>query len=396
MKHNQAKYFVGYVTIIIKGKHIEEVLQAFIDLGYPIWDITLQDGACYATIYRHHFPYLERLVLNKKVTIDKVKSKGGTIFLQNIFQKKQWILSLFICIVLLFLLGNTAWKVEINGVSVHLEDEMKKTLSESGLYQGAWTYNLTSLDQLEDRLLNDVPELLYVGIQKSGTTYQIEAIEKKLEKEITQPNSNQLIAGKSGIIQKMDVKSGNPVVGRNDFVEKGDLLVTNEVGISEETEEEQDEAVKKIPVEGKVFANTWYDIEVTASLEPNFDKLTGEKTTRYQLQLDDKSLPIWGFGRSPYKQNVINEDVKSLQLWKWKLPIDLIEQNIYEYESDPLKRSEEETKERVIEYVINHLQIKLGQDIQILKYYVLHESVESGKVNMNIYFSLLENIATSK
>lgn len=74
----------------------------------------------------------------------------------------------------------------------------------------------------------------------------------------------------------------------------------------------------------------------------------------------------------------------------------MIEQTIYEYNDQQLQRTLPETKEAVIKHVDNHLKTTLGQDTEILKYYVLHESVENGKVNMNIYLSVLENIAIEK
>lgn len=79
----------------------------------------------------------------------------------------------------IYLFANTnSLKVEINGVSIHLEDKIKEHLSELGLYQGAWTYNLASLDVIQDQVLHDMPELLYLGIEKQGVTYHVDALEK--------------------------------------------------------------------------------------------------------------------------------------------------------------------------------------------------------------------------
>jgi len=396
MNHKQGKYVIGYMTIKIEGKHPEQLLQEFIDSGYPAWDIIFETKTTYrATIYLHHFRIIEQLASKKDLIIMKEKARGGATFFRALLRRKELLISLLISAIVLFMLANTAWKVEIKGVSVHIEDRIEQKLSEHGLYQGSWTYHLNSLDIIQDQLLHEIPELLYLGIQKNGTSYYVEAVEKKTEKELIDHSAQQLVAKKDGVIQKTFIKSGVPVVERNEFVKKGDILVTNEVETVEDEEEEDSNSVK-IPVEGKVFANTWYNIQVAASLQPANEKLTGEKTIRYQLQLAKKSLPIWGFGQPPYKQNVINEDVKPLHLWKWELPVEIVQQNIYEYDSHALERSVEATKEMMIQHIIENLQLKLGQDIEIVKYYILHESVENGKVKMNIYFSLLENIATAK
>ena len=397
MKHQSGKYVIGYVTVIIKGKHPEQLLQSFMEGGYPVWDITYENQTTYrASIYRHHLEILNKLASKSDMTIITEKEKGGgTVFLA-LLKRKELFIALFISAIVLFVLANTAWKVEIKGVSVHIEERIEQKLLEHGLYSGAWIYQLESLDRIQEQMLHEIPELLYIGIQKNGTSYVIEAIEKKTEKQQTEQTARQLIAKKDGIIQKMFIKSGVPVVEINDFVKKGDILVTNEVKTKENEEDEEDAESVNIAVDGKVFANTWYNVDVVASLKPANDKLTGEKTTRYQLQLNERLMPIWGFGAPPYKQNVINEDTKPLHLWKWKLPVEIVQQNIFEYDSHALERSVEETKELAVQHVKENLKTTLGQDIEIVKYYVLHETEENGKVKMNIYISILENIATAK
>src|SRR5690606_40984277 len=91
-----------------------------------------------------------------------------------------------------------------------LEDKLEKQLASYGLYEGAWIYSHESLDIVQHQLLNDVPELLYVGIEKKGTTYTIDAVEKLVVKEEEELAPQHLIAGKNGIIQKMFIKKGSP------------------------------------------------------------------------------------------------------------------------------------------------------------------------------------------
>src|SRR5699024_9263970 len=106
----------------------------------------------------------------------KVKHKGGLQFLQYVKQKKAVFISLFICTILLFLLLNTAWKIQINGVSTHLEDKIKIQLADKGLYQGSWVRQLSPLETLQEEILHELPELLYIGIRRQGVVYDIKAI----------------------------------------------------------------------------------------------------------------------------------------------------------------------------------------------------------------------------
>src|SRR5699024_3890896 len=390
----QTKYIFGYTVLVVEGNGIEKVLQACIDQGYPIWDVTRKEKSVYRiTIFRQHVTYITNLLENHGMTIIKVTNKGGLQFLQYIKQRKTLFIALFICTVLLFLLMNTAWKIQINGVSTHLEDKINTQLADKGLYQGAWVRQLPPLEKLQEELLHELPELLYVGIRKQGVFYHIEAIEKKIETPLQSSDAKQLVAKKSGIIEKMFISSGQSLVERNDFVKKGDILVSNEIEV-----EESDEKKKKktVPVRGNVYANTWYDVEVNASLESTQQKLTGEQTKSYRLQVKNKSFPIWGFGQPKFKQNMIYEDSKALQLWKWRLPVEIVEETRYEYKGASNQYEKEEAKEKALNHAEKVLRTKIGQDMEILEYYVLHEREESGKVKMNIYFSVLEDIAMIK
>lgn len=394
MRHQQTKYIVGYTVLVVEGKGIESVLQACIDQGYSVWDVMKEDKLIYRiTIFRKHATYITNLIEYHGMTILKVKHKGGLQFLQYVKQKKAVFISLFICTILLFLLMNTAWKIQINGVSTHLEDKIKTQLEDKGLYQGAWVRQLPPLETLQEEILHELPELLYVGIRRQGVFYHIEAIEKKIENPLQTKNAKQLVAKKSGIIEKMFISSGQSLVERNDFVKKGDILVSNEIEVEES---EENEKKKTVPVRGNVYANTWYDVEVNASLESAQQKLTGEQTKSYRLQFKNQTFPIWGFGQPKFKQNMIHEDSKALQLWKWRLPIKIVEETRYEYKGDAHQYQVEEAKEKALKHAEKVLRTKIGQDMEVLEYYVLHEREENGKVKMNIYFSVLEDIAMLK
>src|SRR5699024_11118113 len=158
---------------------------------------------------------------------------------------------------------------------------------------------------------------------------------------------------------KMFIRSGQSLVERNDFVKKGDILVSIEIEVEES---EENEKKKTVPVRGNVYANTWYDVEVNASLESVKQKLTGEQTKSYSLQFKNQTFPIWRFGQPKIKQNMIHEDSKSLQLWKWRLPIKIVEETRYEYKGDAHQYQVEEAKEKALKHAEKVLRTKIGQD----------------------------------
>src|SRR5699024_9891540 len=107
--------------------------------------------------------------------------------------------------------------------------------------------NLDTLDNMQRDLLHQIPELLYIGIVKNGTTYHIDAVEKMEEKKSrVLPNQN-LVATKDGVIKKLFIKNGMVKVAVNDVVEKGDILVSGTI-LTDENEDSKRQ--KEVAAEG--------------------------------------------------------------------------------------------------------------------------------------------------
>lgn len=404
MKRIQGKNIVGYMTIYVKGKNPEAFFQMCAAANIPVWDIKKQKKtACSGHIYLHHFKKVKAIAQNSHYDVKIKDQKGSIIQLMKLWKRKEVILSIILCSVIIFFLSNIIWKVEIEGVSTDVEKKLNNTLRAVGLYEGGWIFSLDTLDIVQQQVLNDVPELLYIGIEKKGTTYTVDAVEKLEVKEENPLPNQHLVATKNGIIEKMFIKKGSPTVNINDYVKQGDLLVSGVIEDEETDDKEEDEEDKEngtdgkiTSAEGKVYANTWYEVTVTSSLYHYEEKLSGDNMNKYSLHLFNKEIPIWGFKKVPFEHTFEEKEKKPIYLLKWKIPLSITKKTIYDKESFTQIRSEEEAKEIAIEQVKNDLHIKLGSDVEILKYYVLHESVDNGKVKLNLYVSVLENIAKGK
>src|SRR5699024_12071469 len=96
--------------------------------------------------------------------------------------------------------------------------------------------------------------------------------EKQQAKRIQDLPNTQLVASKNGENERKFVKKGVGKVAVNDIVEKGDLLVSGEIEKEAEEEEDKDkneddkEQLQKVAAEGEVYANTWYEMDVTSPL----------------------------------------------------------------------------------------------------------------------------------
>lgn len=390
MKHIQGTFFTGYVTISIKGKNPELFFQYCIDQGITVWDIKKEsENVCKGNVKLSDIDILKDIKRRTSYKVTFLNKKGLSFLLKQFTRKKEVVLGLLLSVMLIFFLSNIIWEVRIIGVPKDIEEKISKQLTEYGIHQGAWTFTLDSPSEVQQQLVNDVPELLWVGVHQKGTSYVLEGVEKTIVKEEEVQGPRNLVATKKGVIQKMYVSKGLPKVQVNDYVEPGQVLVSGKLNFDDS---EEDKKYELVAADGEIIAKTWYETEVTVPLEANHELLTGNRESKYHLSINEFELPVWGFS-SPDFNEIHRERVeKDLYFLKWKLPVKIIETILSEKRYNKVERSKEEAIDVGIEQAKNELMLQLGPDAKIVSEKILHETIENGKVKLILYMAVEENI----
>ncbi|GAA0443094.1 sporulation protein YqfD [Lentibacillus halophilus] len=402
MKHIQGSFITGSVTVRVEGLRPELFFQQCTNKGIAVWNITKKsDDVCTGNIKLQDVSGLRKLKRGTNYKLTFTKKRGIPFLTGKFFRKKELVLALSLSILLIFCLSNIIWDVRITNVPKDLEKKISEQLDEYGIRRGSWTFTLDSPSDVQQRLMNDIPELLWIGVQQKGTTYVLEGVEKTIveEEEEHVDGPRNLIATKKGVIEKMYVSKGQPKVRVNDYVSKGDVLVSGKLPLSDEeaaeTDDDEEDKEKKhelTKAEGEVIAKTWYETDVTVPLKASTELLTGERKTKYHLKIGSFQLPIWGFGDSNYKNIHRDNTVKDLYFFKWKLPLNLKETIISEKKQKAKERSVEEAVDIGIKQAKKELQLKLGPEAKIKSENILQQSTENGKVKLILYMVAEEDI----
>src|SRR5699024_8343542 len=224
---------------------------------------------------------------------------------------------------LIVFLSNIIWEVKITGVPKDIEEKISKKLDSYGIHQGTWTFSLDSESSIQQKLVEDIPELLWVGVHKKGTTFFLEGVEKVTVKEEEVKGPRNLVATKKGVIQDIYVSQGLPKVEVNDYVKPGDVLVSGEITGESETDDKKEKEKKKkeaelVAAEGDITAKTWYEVTVTVPLEANYERLTGEKDKKHYIKIGGLQLPIWGFTTPDYEAIHTETKENPIYFFKWE------------------------------------------------------------------------------
>jgi similar to stage IV sporulation protein len=400
MKQIQGSFIKGYVRIIVSGRMPELFFQECVNRGITVWNIRREGkSSCSGNVRLSDISEIKRLRRGRNYKIAFEERRGYPFLFSRFLRRKEFVLSFIMSILLILFMSNIIWKVEITGeLPKEIEEKIAKQLTEYGVHPGAWIFTIDAPGKIQQRLTDDIPELLWVGVRQKGTTYQLEGVEKIVVKEDKVEGPRNLVATKKGIIKRMYVSKGVPKVEINDYVAPGKILVSgtlNEIQKTEDDKNKKDKSEKQIlvPAEGEIIASTWYEVDVTIPLKQNYELLTGLQEKKYYLGIKSFQLPIWGFGNTEFEN--IHRDSKEtpLKFFKWNLPLQIIESTLSEKQYHEIERTKEEAIQAGIRQAKEELQLQLGPSAKITSEKVLHESLENGKVKLYLYITVEENIA---
>lgn len=398
MKSFQLSAIFGYVTFSVKGKRIVQFFQQCAQANILLWDIFLvNESEVKAKVHTIDYKKITAIADQLQSSIKIEKRNGLSFYMLSLWNEKQKIVAFICSVLLLYGLSHTVWHVEIHGVPVHLEEKITDQLKRMSVYPGSFSTSRLPVEAMESNIMETLPQLLYISVKKRGTIYTVEAVEKKQETPEPKPKPQHLIAAKNGIIHKMLIKDGQAVVAVNDFVKKGDLLVSGQITTDEIVDKVDEEDADNPPLlvasEGVVYANTWYELQVSSKLFTTHEQLQGAAIKHYDVNIGKITIPLKFWPKINFPETIITENKEQIRLFKRDFPMSLIKRTTFDKQTIEITRTAEEAKQRGIDHALKDLQTKLGKDAEILKYYILHEKVESGKVKLRIYVSVLENIA---
>lgn len=394
MRYIQGAFLTGYVTVLVKGNHPEMFFQACINQGISVWDVKkIDDQACQGNIRLKDISFIKKIRRDMKYKLSFIRKKGYPFLFKRFTRKKEAVFALITSILLVLFLSNIIWDVKISGVSTDVEEKINKALIKYDIRPGKWAFSIESPSIIQQNLVKDVPELLWVGVHKKGTTFVLEGVEKVIVDQEESPGPRHLVATKNGVIEKLYVSKGLPQVNVNDYVLAGDVLVSGDIVDSDEDEEnDQKKNSDVVAAEAEIRARTWYETSVTVPLEANYELLTGNREKKYFVSLGKVQLPIWGFGQPDYKDMDIERDEHSLYFFKWELPMKIVESTLSEKVYNKTERTKEEAIRAGIVQAKQELQLQLGPQAEIISEKVLHETIENGKVKLNLFITVVEDI----
>lgn len=244
----------GYCRVEVCGAFPETVLNACAMQALELWDMKCEDDHTLRfCVYERDIPALEDIARRCMCDMSVLGTAGGSTrrrFLKN----HVWLLvSLLAALGILAASSLFIWDIDVYGCDELSEGEVLRALSDCGVDCGAY-WPALSVDMIRADMLTRLPELAWMTVNVSGSR-AIVLVEERVEKpEIYIESAGaDIVAARTGIIRRLSVLNGTPLVGTGQSVTAGETVISG-------TMESLSRDARCVRAQGGVTADTWYEL----------------------------------------------------------------------------------------------------------------------------------------
>lgn len=219
-------YICGYVNISVEGYFIERFINMCISKRILLWNTKREKSTYLQTnISIKDFKRIKEIAKKTKCRININKKKGLPFMLNKYKKRKIFVLALLVIIISILATSRYIWNIEIIGNEKINTEEILQQLNEKGIVIGAEKSKIDPEEIIRKiRLKRD--DIAWMSIDLNGTNAIIKIVENTEKPEILDKNDYcNIVANKSGVITKINARTGTPVVKIGDVVTKDTILV---------------------------------------------------------------------------------------------------------------------------------------------------------------------------
>lgn len=370
---------MSYYEIKITGKDVKRFIHNLHKMHIEFFNIKFVDNSVIIKVNKEDFQKIKKIKTIYNIEIIKLQ---GLAYVEYFIKKYSLFLIILILASIIFLgLTNMIFEIEVVHTDVKIRELLTEELKKEGLSKYRFISSYKTKENIKESIIKKYKDKIeWLEIDRKGTKYIVKVEERKLNNEINDNTPSNVIAKKNGLIKKITSTSGEIVVAKNQYVKKGDILISGII-------HNKEEVVGTVKAEGEIYAETWYNVEVTLPYHYHEETKTNNKQKILTIDWFNKKINLFQFKK--YKNSIIETNH---QLKNNVLPISISinteeETNVIDkiYTRDnAIKDASNIAKNKLIS--------SLGQNIEILYEKNLKITEEDSKIKIVMFYKIYENI----
>lgn len=294
------------------------------------------------------------------------------------------IISILVSFSILIFLSNIVFKIDVIHSSKELREIIIKELKIRGLKEKGFVKSYNEIEKIKSEILEEYKDKIeWLEIERNGVKYIVRVEERIITDNEKETIPRDIIAAKDAIIKDIDGVKGEIVKNINDYVKKGDTIITGQIKL-------YDNVKDIIRAEGKVYGEVWYQAQVEYPLNYYEEKYTGKSKNVFVINLLNKKIEFT-FNKFEMKKTEENTLYKNNYV-PFKISIEKQNEIIVIDE----KLNSEEAFEKAILAVKGKINSNLKDNEKILNIKCLKKEIKDSTIILELFISVLEDITDSK
>ncbi|WP_106768357.1 sporulation protein YqfD [Paenibacillus faecalis] len=376
----------GYLKLTVHGEHVEAFINALAEKGTPVWDVKpTGEHSVEFKLLLNDFKGLRPLLKRTGCRTRILERHGLPFRAVRLLKRKLFVIGVVIFFAILTALSSMIWNVSVEGNETIATEDVLQAAKEEGIYPYQWIFRMKPLDKLSTNLTTRLPGTSWVGVERNGTSIQIQVVEAAVPKKPELQSPRHLVSTRDAVVTHIYAEKGLPKVQVNSRVKKGDILISGIIG--------DEEYSQSVVAKGEVRGLVWHEYDIEVPLVRKQKIYTGESSKKSYLVLGNRAIQLWGYGDEPFDKH---ETLTLYDPLTWRsrtLPIGWMTEKVMEVSESSQTVTVEEAKKEGLESAFRDIQAKYGADSRLVSQKILHDKKENGKVYMKVLFEVEETIA---
>lgn len=345
-----------------------------------LYEIKYDENYLYIKVSRKDYNKLCKYIVSYNFEI--IDNTGLKKLKDVIIKNKIFLICLIIGLTVFFVLKNMIFKINVIHENSEIREIIEDELDNYGIKILRFKKSYKNLDKIRQEILDKYPDKLdWMEFDLNGMVLNVR-IEERIITDIKKENRVcNLVATSSGIITDINVSNGEVKVMINDYVRKGDVLVSGVVTYNEEDK-------RYTCANGTIYATIFYSVNV--SMPFKYSEYTETGKSKYNIVYENKDGKK-SILRSQFKNH--NSNLKPI--------LSIFDFNLYlDKEKEVVKKEKTYTKEQALEMAINkaieNVKKKLNEKDEIIDKKVLKKNINDSKMDIDVFVVVKKIISTQE
>lgn len=327
-------------------------------------------------IYLNDLDLIKRINYYSDIVI--VKRYGRARLFLFLKRNMLYLITIIFCFLFMSLIENVIFDVKIIHSNKNIINLVSEELKKNGIKALTFAKNYDELEGITLKIIENNPKKLeWMSITRVGMKY-IVRVEERIITDIEKSSGHcHIVAKKDGLVKNISSTSGEILIRENDYVKKGDILVSGEIHL-------YDEVKANVCAEGRVLGEVWYTVNLSIPLTYQEKEYT--ENLRYNFILNNKKL-----FKEKYEyydqENIYDLNILGFNFKYYKE---------LEYKYILKKYSVQEAIDEGLKQVDDKFLLKLKQDGSISYKKILKKTQFDSRIDIEVFVVTLENIGERK